>query len=535
MYRKMLAVVVLCSSAAGAQSVDGGVDVREHALFGTPQKAPSAQDAGVPHPADGQSGPSARPSEDAMFGTTGGQTPEPQGTPADRPSEDDIFGGASTGAEPPATTASEEVREGVPRQEEQGLSGAVQDRFAAGDQVDDPLQIGGLFYQRLSAVNRAGAGFSRTTLSVPTLVDGYFDARPNDRLRAMVVARLRYDATYDETAFASQLVGSPRSNPSITLDQLWLSFDIARQVFVTAGRQHVKWGTGRFWNPTDYLHDTRRDALALFDDRVGTSMVKFQVPFESLNAQFTAIALLETAAQTGTLGQVGAAARAEGSFGDAAVGVDAVVQNGARPKYGADISAGVGPFDLYGELSLRAGPARRFERTDAAVGGVPLFERRQVADFGTSATAGLTYTFAYRENDTATVGAEYFFNPTGYDDTETYPFLLLNGGFQPFYTGRQYAAVYALLLGPGDWDKTSFVLSNLANLSDRSYVSRLDFTVRVLTYLTVEANVSVFYGNPNGEFRLRLAVPGAVIGRPGEVVTVPEQRFSAGLGLRMDI
>ena len=26
------------------------------------------------------------------------------------------------------------------------------------------------------------------------------------------------------------------------------------RVFVTAGKQHVRWGTGRFWQPTDYLH-----------------------------------------------------------------------------------------------------------------------------------------------------------------------------------------------------------------------------------------------------------------------------------------
>ena len=41
---------------------------------------------------------------------------------------------------------------------------------------------------------------------------------------------------------------------SAVVDQLWVRFDVERAAFVTAGRQHVKWGVGHFWNPTDYLH-----------------------------------------------------------------------------------------------------------------------------------------------------------------------------------------------------------------------------------------------------------------------------------------
>lgn len=526
MNRIILAVCALGTGAVWAQPSDAGHqerDARESGseLSGTPQKPDPGPDAGILSPvATPQSGASAdRPDEDSMFGSSGGETPQ-----------------ADQGNQPPAADVAETLREGAQpeSQDEQGLGGAVVNRFEEGSEADDTLQIGGLFYQRLFATNRAGTGFSNTTLSVPTLVDGYFDGRPNDRLRAMVVARLRYDATTDEAAVQSRVLGRPRENPSVTLDQLWLSFDIARKVFVTAGRQHVKWGTARFWNPTDFLHTVRRDSLALFDERTGTNMIRFNIPAESLGANFTAIALLEGARGAATLGGVGAAGRAEVVLGETEVGLDALVQHGARPKYGADLSTALGPIDVYAEAALKAGPAFRYE--EAAFQPTPLFtlyEENEVATYGLSAAGGLTWTFAYTENDTATVGAEYFYNPNGYADPEVYEFLLINGAFQPFYTGQHYASVYALVAGPGTWDKTAFVLSNLANLSDKSFVSRLDFTVRVLTYLTVEANVSVFYGNPDGELRLRLQVPGHLIG--GSDFTLPEQRFTAGLGLRMDL
>ena len=57
-----------------------------------------------------------RPSEDAMFGSSGGQTPQPGGTSDQRPSEADMFGGgdssgapAATGTQPPAATAAQDL------------------------------------------------------------------------------------------------------------------------------------------------------------------------------------------------------------------------------------------------------------------------------------------------------------------------------------------------------------------------------------------------------------------------------------------
>ncbi len=63
---------------------------------------------------------------------------------------------------------------------------------------------------------------------------------------------------------------------------MWLNFDILHTAFVTAGKQHVRWGTARFWAPTDYLHLQPRNPLLPFDARTGTTMLKVEVPWEEL-------------------------------------------------------------------------------------------------------------------------------------------------------------------------------------------------------------------------------------------------------------
>jgi len=76
------------------------------------------------------------------------------------------------------------------------------------------------------------------------------------------------------------LRGAGHAHTGVLLDQMWLRFDIKHTVFVTAGRQHVRWGTARFWTPTDFLHIQHRNPLDVFDARTGTTMIKVHVPWE---------------------------------------------------------------------------------------------------------------------------------------------------------------------------------------------------------------------------------------------------------------
>ena len=158
---------------------------------------------------------------------------------------------------------------------------------------EDPLKVGGLLYSRAASSWSRGVPASAWPLSAPSLLDTYLDVRPNDRVRGFVLGRLTYDPTLVTTGV--DLAGRPvtRSQTRAVLDQLYVNFDVERTVFVTAGKQHVKWGTGRFWNPGDFLHPVRRDPLAQFDDRSGVTMVRAHLPWEARGWNLYGVAVLE--------------------------------------------------------------------------------------------------------------------------------------------------------------------------------------------------------------------------------------------------
>jgi len=490
---------------------------------------------------------------------------------AQRPDESEMFGAPAeqapdAGTKPPAPPTEGEAPKppGDNRDTEALTEGKIKDAFAHGEAVEDPLKIGGRFYLQAGFSGGYGKDVRDSRFSAPTLVDGYFDARPSDRIRGMLAARLTFDASAASGTtrspalqvnrdLTSGLVLAESSNPSVLLDQAWLNFDIEHRVFITAGRQHVKWGTGRIWNPTDFLTPTRRDPLAFIDTRLGTSMVKVHVPWEPLAANFYGYGLLDIDQPASLFRQIGGAARAEFVvLKTAEVGLGAILQKGFQPRYALDLSTPLGPFDVYGEVAFKHGAddAPRLRKcepdcgpTQVVIGvpGLPLptdtptgYEAYHPDGWTPAATAGLEWQIAYAENKTAIVGAEYFYNSAGETDPAVYPPMLISGLLSPFYLGQHNAALFVVLAAPGNWDKVVFNLFNLANLSDRSFVTRLNFSVQVMTYLTVEAYGAVHYGNPNGAFRLQMQIDPVPLLLP-QGLSLPAALWDTGMGLRVSL
>jgi hypothetical protein len=446
---------------------------------------------------------------------------------APRPSEEDFFGNSPTVVDKP-------------------------DAFARGATVADPLQIGGTYYQQWNAQFQDGGSLGGTPWSAPLQLDVFLDARPNDRLRLFVSSRLLYDPTKDQdgnptqgsssSLVQSELSGgttTAASNPQVVLDQAWLKFDMDHQVFITAGKQQVKWGTGHIWNPTDFLNAQRRDPLQPYDQRLGSSMIKAQLPLDSHQSNLYALALFDNPEAASTMQQEGGAFRAETVLVDAELGVDAVARAGLSPVYGADLSAPLGPLDVYAEAALLSGPGNEtFERTSApAAAGAPLaslYKSQGLPGPALQASAGLVYDFPWRDNRQATLGAEYFYNELGVENRGLYPILMFTGRYQAFYAAKNYAALYLTAEGPDEGKHTSYTLTNLANASDGSYESRLDFSWLVLENLTFGAYAAGHYGNQGGEMDFSLHTPAlSDNGRPIPAMDVADVPVEGGMSLRM--
>lgn len=479
----------------------------------------------------------------------------------DRPDESDMFGAPAAApaatapntapASAPSSRSKDESRELVPN--------IGRDAFASGEVTDNALTIGGIFYQRWIASHEDGGDAKHDPISMPLQFDAFLDARPNDQIRGYVQERLLYDPTRDQfgnptsgSGFGSQQFsstsGAPQSlstttastpnNPQLVLDQAWIKFDIDRAVFVTAGKQHVKWGVSRFWNPTDFLSTQRRDPLLPYDLRLGNTMVKFALPFERKGTNLYAITLLDNPQPASTLGQLGEAVRFETLLGNAEVGVEALTRGNEAPTFGADVSAPLGPFDVYAEAALyEHAPTPTYNFLGAPAAGQDVSTIYSVGNLRgplVQASGGITYEFGWRENRQATLGAEYFYNQLGYNKANIYPVLIFLGQYQPFYTGKHYAAVYLTAEGPDELKHTSYTFSTLSNLSDGSAISRVDFSWRLLTYLTFEAYADYHYGTRGGEFNFALNTPALTFnGNAIPPVNLSPTLYDVGMGLRL--
>jgi hypothetical protein len=203
----------------------------------------------------------------------------------------------------------------------------------------------------------------------------------------------------------------------------------------------------------------------------------------------------------------GLAARAEFVAGPAELALSSLVKKDAPLRFGADASAGVWLFDLRAEATIQRGLDKpKFKgEFDPAKGKTPTEIDNTDDDWFARAVVGGDFTLKYTDEDSLIIGGEYFYNQAGYQDASLYPFLALNGDFTPFYLGQHYFGVYILAAGPFDFDDTSITVSTLGNLSDQTYLSRIDVAQQFLTNLTVNAFADVHYAggdDHNGEFKL---------------------------------
>jgi hypothetical protein len=468
-----------------------------------------------------------------MFGTV--EVVAPAADATDTPSEaaadtasnsrdDALFGGS----------ASETLTPGA-------LGGVVSSGII--DTADKALAIGGQLFLRLNGSFREGEDVGEAAFNGPSLLDTFADVRPNDRLRAY--AQLRFNFDYTVSAGETNVLGAPLEPFSLQLAQAWTKFDIGQVAYVTAGRQRIRWGTGRFWNPTDFVNQEIRNSVDFFDQRVGVDLVKVHFPLEQLGWNLYLISVFNG---LDVLSDTGLAARAEFVFGPAELALSSFVKNNAPLKFGADISAGVWLFDVKAEGVMSRGLNKTyyeggfngdFYGCQLGLEGAVCPEVVDTADtWYFEGVVGVEAQIKYTDTATVNVGAEYFYNQAGYDSADIYPWLFLKGGYVPLYTGTHYAAVYANAQQPFEINDLGVTVSALSNISDLSLLSRLDVQYTLLQYLTVNAFVVGHFGN-RGEFKLGLDVdPIDEPGPDGEPVLpnglkVANEAVDVGLALRM--
>lgn len=367
----------------------------------------------------------------------------------------------------------------------------------------DSLQIGGRLELYGSTGKRESTPIGRSQLTQRRQADIYFDSRPNKDLRAFL--RTRFVESTPATKPDDQGLQQQ-------LDELWLKWDIDDRIFVTVGKQQLKWGSGRFWNPTDFTATETLDPLELVDRRLGRSLIKFHLPMEKQAFNFYAILQLEEASRNQ---DIGGALRAElALFGSAEIALTLQTRADKAQRAGFDLSTALGPVDGYIETAVSRRESQIFYEGEFAPtrGQTPVAKQDRHKTF-TQIVTGLRKQWKYTDADLVTTGVEVFVNELGYDDPELELFAIATRQTRPLQAGRHYAGIYLLAPAPWTWNDTAFYANALKNFTDKTSVVRLTMAWTLFKEASLEAYISQCQGD-YGELCFRVPQIYAADGLP---------------------
>jgi hypothetical protein len=164
--------------------------------------------------------------------------------------DEEIFGADAAKTEPSTNSASNKEPT------------AIADQFES--------SYGGRLEIEATSSHLKGNEVENDLLSHRATADVYYEAKPNKDFRG--IFRLRFVDQPQNFSAGNINIADPTQ--SLQIDEALLRWDVDRALFVTAGKQHLKWGAARFWNPTDFLANAVRDPLASFDRRLGVYLLK---------------------------------------------------------------------------------------------------------------------------------------------------------------------------------------------------------------------------------------------------------------------
>jgi hypothetical protein len=355
--------------------------------------------------------------------------------------------------------------------------------------LKDRLDIGGSLFSDFYYFTYSTKKFSDFWFYNTNLAYVYLDSKFEKDVRVFIKGRLTYTPTINN-GDASPYTGETMERLLADLDELKIMFNAYNQVFFTIGKQKVKFGAAKFWNPSDFLNNRMKNPFYSYDRRLGVSLVKVHVPFGAANAYF--IADIEGANNVDQIAYVG---RFELPVNVSELSFTVLSRKNKATRLGFDFSTAVSIFDIYVEAGVSKGSDKIFyDQLGVA------YTNNRSTFWGIS--GGISYEFAYSDVDTTILTLEYYYNQEGYEKASMYPILLSKGAFVPLNTGRQYAMFMIYMPKPGGWNDTNISIFNIANLIDSSLISRIELMYMFTKELSIGFNTSVHYGKADGEFRV---------------------------------
>jgi hypothetical protein len=319
------------------------------------------------------------------------------------------------------------------------------------------LALGGTFSNNLGYTLYEGRSTRDNLLADQMQAFVYLDSRLREDARMFFKAKLGYSPISQAVGVS----GTVAPQPSVSLEEMKLSYNLKKAVFVTLGRQKIKHGSARFWNTTDFLNLSARDYFLPVDERPGVDMLKLHAPFGATNVYgMGTFGGADNPEKLGAYGRVESGYKGLGSvLGGGEVAVSGMARKDEITRYGLDVSQGLGDFDVYGE----------------AAAGWEYHTDQWLAAF----TTGISYEWKYTDKETMTFQVEYFRREAGV----------------------HYGAFMLYVPKPAGLTDWSWIFYTLACIQDDSRLSRLDTVWQMTRDISQRIYVSAPWGMPESSLR----------------------------------
>jgi hypothetical protein len=420
-------------------------------------------------------------------------------------SEEDIFG-----AEESVATTTTETQNATPRDEllksaVPWLTGSYVGRVALSWDWTD---VWGSAFDLLNPT-RYGLSQSSTAAKLG------FVARPDKDISITGQVRTSYPFVKQIQAVTSvgPLITTTYTVADLQVWSLYSKFNWNDSLFLTFGKQPVRWGTGYFFSPADDIFaQSEVDISDPTAEREGPLALRVHVPIPRTMHNLYAYAVLPRSNSLAELAamkpeDIAVAAKAELFFGNTEAALAGYYQRNQRPRAVLMATTGNGSFNFFGEGSL-AFPTTQSDLVIVKTGPSTYATSDRKADALVAATGGVTYS---NQDWNFTAVSQYLYNGAGYSSLSlgdilgaalagTVSFSDLAGTLGGLgKIGQHYGVLY---LGWTElWDsKWDFSVLAIENFSDWSGYVKPILSFTCLNYVKLSAAASFSWGPSGSEF-----------------------------------
>jgi hypothetical protein len=301
--------------------------------------------------------------------------------------------------------------------------------------------------------------------------------------------------------------------------ELFVDANIARHVYLRAGKQVLQWGRCFFWNPTDLINVERKPFIEKIGYREGALGLKMHVPFGT-RANLYGFADLHDSRSIDSLAGAG---KAEVLLGGVEMALSAWGKRGHKPVIGFDMSFPL--FGAVGSLEASITDGANYPTVTVDDSGYLAIRDRSGRWYPRIALGVLAILDFFGVDDRLNLGAEFYFNGAAHSkklltDERRYPlrpefpgdtsavtldkgeFFFANGLYEENSNAMGYAALFSSVKDFITSDLT-LDLNAVVNVNDWSAVVTAALTYTTLQNLSVGLSLNAFVGPRRAEYTLR--------------------------------